>query len=338
MKSDERPTLKTISELTGLAITTVSRALSGAPEIALKTRHRVASVAEEIGYVPDRAAQRLRTGKTKVVSLVLCPHQESIGFGNSLIVGLTRALHGSGYHLNITPSFSKEDELSPIKSIVRNKFSDGIIFTRTQPFDNRIRYLLEVNHPFISHGRTEFAAPHSYVDYDNQRFAYEAVKRLVEKKSKKICIILPPTTLSFNQHLHTGFMKAIRDFNVDFEIPENIDLDSESHEIRSWISERIKKGNAPDGFVCPGESSYLAITSGLRDQLPVEYVITHYNFVVKSTSGILDQLATPVDQIIEDIEMTGEALGKHMLDKLRNSDNELGQTLLAPQLKFLPNE
>ena len=59
-----KPTLKTISEITGLAVTTVSRALGDAPQIALETRKRVRQVAAEIGYLPDRAAQRLRTGRT----------------------------------------------------------------------------------------------------------------------------------------------------------------------------------------------------------------------------------------------------------------------------------
>ena len=63
-----KPTLKTIADLTGLAVTTVSRALAGAPQIALETRERVRAVASDIGYQPDRAALRLRTGRTNVIS------------------------------------------------------------------------------------------------------------------------------------------------------------------------------------------------------------------------------------------------------------------------------
>lgn len=36
-----KPTLKTISELSGLAITTVSRALSNAPDISISTKEKV---------------------------------------------------------------------------------------------------------------------------------------------------------------------------------------------------------------------------------------------------------------------------------------------------------
>ena len=67
----ERPTLKTISRLSGLAVPTVSRALGNAPDIGQRTKDRVQAIAREIGYRPNRAGLRLRTGKTQVISLVI---------------------------------------------------------------------------------------------------------------------------------------------------------------------------------------------------------------------------------------------------------------------------
>lgn len=334
MSEKNRPTLKTIAEATGLAVTTVSRALSGAPEIALKTRQRVAAVAEEMGYTPDRAAQRLRTGKTKVITLMLSPHPESLGFGNSLMIGLGRALEGSGYHLNITPCLNKSDELSPIKDNVRNHLSDGIIFTRTEPFDDRIRYLLDVNHPFITYGRSEFSEPHNFVDYDYERFAYQAVKQLAHKSCRKIGLILPPSNLMNSQLLRTGFMKGIKECGVDFEIPERIHTESKSYEIRSWAKSRVMSANCPDSFICPGESAYLAINSGIRDQIPTTRSKPQHQFVVRATSGIIDQLSTPVDQISEDIEFAGESLGRLLLESLGNPRQAYNQKITSPIPKF----
>ena len=59
------PTLKDIALLAGLAVPTVSRALSGASDIGLKTRERVRKIADEIRYAPNRAGLRLRTGKNQ---------------------------------------------------------------------------------------------------------------------------------------------------------------------------------------------------------------------------------------------------------------------------------
>lgn len=198
-KGYSRPTQKTIAELTGLAVTTVSRALQGDPKIAARTRKQVAEVADEIGYIPDRAAQRLRTGKTRVVSLILNPHDEILGFGNSMISGLSQSMEGSDYHLTITPSFSYADEIGAIKRLVHNGLADGLVLTRTRNFDDRIRFLLEANFPFICHGRTDFTQEHNFVDFDNEAFAYLAAKRLAQKGCKKLAIILPQDIFTFPQ-------------------------------------------------------------------------------------------------------------------------------------------
>lgn len=71
-----RPTLKTIAFMTGLGVTTVSRALKDAPDIGAETKERVRLVAKQIGYQPNRAGVRLRTGKTNVISLVLTLEEE----------------------------------------------------------------------------------------------------------------------------------------------------------------------------------------------------------------------------------------------------------------------
>ena len=101
----EKPTLRTIALMTGLAITTISRALNNAPELAAETRERVQRIAAEIGYVPDRTALRLKTGRTNVISLILDPHDEILGFGQSMVSGLTEALRGTAYHIVITPNY-----------------------------------------------------------------------------------------------------------------------------------------------------------------------------------------------------------------------------------------
>ena len=83
-----RPTLRTLAADTGFAVATVSRALAKDPKIAESTRQTVAEAAERLGYVPDRAAQRLRTGRTNVISFILEPHDEMLAFGSMMIAGL----------------------------------------------------------------------------------------------------------------------------------------------------------------------------------------------------------------------------------------------------------
>ncbi len=330
--SADRPTLKTVAELSGLAVATVSRALSNDPKIAESTRQRVAKIAREIGYVPDRAARRLRTGKTMVVSLMLDPHFEILGFGNALLVGLTTALEGSGYSLVVTPHFTDVDSLMPIRHIVTNRQADGVIFTRTAPFDERVRFLTEHKFPFVSHGRTEFSEAHSWVDYDNETFAFRAALRLVEKGCRNICAILPPDTLSFRQHLRYGLMRAVRETGVDYHIPDAITLDSSMDEINRWAQGISGERYRPDGFICPGEASYLAIRNAFRSRNMSEG--KDFHAVAKSISGILSQIEPATDAIHEDVEDAGRVLAETLLALMSGRSTDARQVLQAPKMTF----
>lgn len=319
MRDDQtRPTQKTIATMTGLAITTVSRALKDDPKIARATREQVAHVAHEIGYVPDRAAQRLRTGKTRTLSLLLNPHDEMLGFGNAMISGISRALQGSGYHLIITPCFPGGDELQALRHLVRNRQADGIFLSNTRNFDERVKYLLELDFPFVSHGRTDFTQGHSYVDFDNMDFAYQAVKRLAGKGCRKPAILLPEADLTFHQHIRYGFMKAVSELGLDFAIPETASLGSSSLEIKAWATEASKAG--VDGYVCPGEASFFAISSQLRQLGQV--LGQDYSAVVKTSSPLLGDVEPKVDCISEDIGDAGYKMGQALLTLLSSDQQE----------------
>src|SRR3569623_1351277 len=90
-----RATLKPISALTGLSPTTVSLAWRGGERLKPETYKRVTEAAEQLGYVPDRAGVRLRTGKTNVITLVLKRTDEPIDFARYLIQGIGHAVQGT---------------------------------------------------------------------------------------------------------------------------------------------------------------------------------------------------------------------------------------------------
>ncbi|MBX4977864.1 LacI family transcriptional regulator [Rhizobium lentis] len=327
-----KPTLRTIATIAGLAVTTVSRALSDAPQISLETRQRVHRIAREIGYLPDRAAQRLKTGRTNVIAILLDPHEEVVGFSTSIMYGIAKALKETSYHLVVAPNFLSTTNVEAAEYIIRNHLADGLIFTRTEPLDARVRVLLESGFPFICHGRTEFSTPHPYVDYDNFSFAYEATRRLIAKGRTKVAVILPPKRLTFCQHILHGFMTAVREAGVAYEIPEAVDLDTSAGELRDFICSRAVAPEAPDGFICPGEVSALAVISGMSDVGST--LAIDYDIVAKETSRLLTQLQPEVDTIHEDLTAAGEHLGRMLLRRINNVDAENLHLLLPPQINF----
>ncbi|MDZ5695999.1 LacI family transcriptional regulator [Chelativorans sp. M5D2P16] len=329
--NSDKPTLRTIAEITGLAVTTVSRALGGAPQIALETRQRVQRVADEIGYLPDRAAQRLRTGRTNVISLVLDPHEEILNFGTSIIKGLTEALRGTPYHLVITPHFRNEPPIVPVRYILRNRMADGIIFSRTEPFDARVKLLLEEDFPFVCHGRTELSTPHAYVDFDNERFAYDATKTLIAQGRRKPAILLPPPRFTFQEHMRYGFLKAVRENGAGYEILEGVTLDSPSEAITAHVAERLAEPDPPDGYVLGGEVSALAVMAALTDHGLVPG--KDAGIVAKKTSNLFTPIRPQIDTIYEDLMEAGAEMGRLLLKRIGGTAPDSLQTLHRPEAR-----
>ncbi len=314
-EQNQRPTQKTIALRAGISVGAVSRALADDPRIAEETRLLVRAIAQEINYIPDRAAQRLRTGRTQVINLLLPPHEEIFGFGTSLIRGISRGLAGSSFHLVVMPNFGGDDQIEAVKRIVHNRLADGILFSRTEPNDLRVRYLTEAGFPFVSHGRTELATPHPYVDYDNFGFAYEGAKRLIAGGATKISILLPPPTLTFRQYLLHGFMTAVRESGVQFEIFEGATLDDPAERIKDAIGQRFAQNDRPDGLILAGEVSGLAALAALQD---IGLVPNHdVRLVVKQTSGLFDLVRPRVDSIFEDLPAAGFLMSKLLIRSIQ---------------------
>ncbi len=77
------------------------------PEIGQATKNRVQLIAKQIGYRPNRAGVRLRTGKTNVISLVLNAQSEIMGLTSNMVYGISEVLSETPYHLTVTP-YSRE--------------------------------------------------------------------------------------------------------------------------------------------------------------------------------------------------------------------------------------
>lgn len=327
----QRPTLRTVADASGLAITTVSRALNNASDIALSTRERVRQVADELGYIPNRAGRGLRTGRTHMLSLVLPPHLEITGYTASIISGLGDVCREAGFELSATPDIPHLDELSVVKSMVQNHRADGIVLSRTSPQDLRVRYLLENNFPFVTHGRTELASAHASVDFDNELFAELAANRLAMRGRKRLMLVGVSPTLTYQAHLLNGFRRSVSRNGLDcFEPPEPLGLDMPLDRLRRIIKALFASGNAPDGIVCAGDTATLAIMAGIHDAGLIPGVDAEV--VAKQTSATLDHALPVVDSYFEDISLTGRRLGETLLQVI-GAQEPLDQlnTIIPPE-------
>ncbi|MGL4238798.1 LacI family DNA-binding transcriptional regulator [Tabrizicola sp.] len=326
--------MKTIATALGLGVTTISRALRDDPKIAAKTRKSVKDMALKLAYHPSRAGLRLRTGKTNVLSLVLDTEEQIGSFLSQIIFGITEGLEGTPYHLIVTPYSKHGDPVAPIRHLIETEAVDGIIISRIEPEDRRVKYMIEQGMPFVTHGRTHMGVEHPYFDFDNQAFATIAVECLARLGRKRLALLAPPAGLSFHDHMRQGFKAAVAVQGLEEVRFPGISNDSSIEEIRLAVRDLMQQSPAPDGLVnsSGGVSgtggAILAIQAGLKD---VGVVIGRdVDIVTKQLFANLPVFGDAFYVVHEDIRETGRGLAKALVGSIEGRPVVELQTLIVP--------
>ena len=325
----KRATLKTISEITGLSLSTVSLSLRGGAALKEETRRKVADAAALVGYVPDRAGVRLRTGKTNVIALVLDGADEAIDFARHMIRGIGEAIGGTRYHLTVMPEFGRSRSVDTIRYILENRTADGVIITHTAARDQRVQLMMDHDFPFVSHGRTEFFTPHPFHDFHSETFAEMAVERLVAKGARDLLLSVGDGTTNNFHTIKRVFERAVSRLGVRGSVVVQSGIQPASAEMRSYGRELADRPDRPDGIICDSEMRAISILCGLADGgVLLERDI---KFICKQTSDILPIVFPNADTIEEDVYEAGLELTRLLLRRIDGEVAENLQTFGEPE-------
>jgi len=328
IRRGEKPTLKTISMLSGLAVPTVSRALNDAPDIGAETKKRVRRIADEIGYVPNRAGVRLRTGRTNVISLVLSTQHDMMNHTARLISSLAGHLRGTQFHLIVTPFFPDEDPMRPIRYIVETGSADAIVMNQIEPQDPRVAYLMERKFPFATHGRSDWRDQHAYFDYDNGVFGQLSVSELVKRQRKNILLVAPPKTQNYAMDMREGAMTMACRLSARLTVLSRVTSDSPSSDLMARVAEMLTGPDTPDGIICGSTSSAMALIAAFEAAGRV--IGEDFDVVAKEAIPVLQMFRPPVIAMYEDVARAGEFLAEAAINAIRHPDLPPMQELDIP--------
>ena len=324
----ERPTLKTIAAATGLAIATVSRALKDAPDIGEETKRRVRETAERLGYRPNRAGVRLRTGKTNVIALTLSTEADVLDHTSHLIYSIAEALRGSAYHLVVMPFFADQDPMDPIRYIVETGSADGVLMNQTRPDDPRVRYLADHSFPFATHGRTDMGVNHPYFDFDNEAFARLGVRELAKRGRKRLLLLPPPRAHSYAGHMIAGFADEAALRGLTFEVMEAVNSDSGAGAIEAALRDRMAAAPPVDGILCGSTTAAMASVSGAEAAGRV--IGADFDIVAKEAITFLHRFRREMIVVQEDVSTAGRFLARAVMAAIEKRAPEQGQFLERP--------
>jgi LacI family transcriptional regulator len=328
--ANERPTLKTIATLAGLSVASVSRALKDASDIGEDTKARVRDIALQIGYRPNRAGVRLRTGRTNVIALVMSAESDVMNHTAKLIHSVASGLRGTTYHMIIMPYFSDEDPMTPIRYIWETGSADGVIINQITPNDPRVAFMMEHGMAFATHGRTDMGLEHAYFDYDNEEYSRLMVRSLVARGRTNLALLSPPPTQSYGTHMITGFLDEVQKLGVQGTVVEGINSDFASRKIQARMSQVFQQPDRPDGVVVGSTTSGMCtVAAGEAVGLTIQ---ADFDVAAKEAIPILNLFRPGMIVTYEDVGRAGDFLVRAVMAAIENRESPVMQALDVPTL------
>ena len=307
---------------------TVSRALADAPDIRKDTKRRIRDIAQQIGYRPNRAGVRLRTGRTNVISLVMSTEHDAMNNTARLISAVTSALRGTPYHVIITPYFPDEDPMAPIRYIVETGSADGLIINQTEPDDPRVRYMMDHKFPFVAHGRTAFSEQHAFFDYDNTAFGTLAVEALADRGRRHVALLAPPQTQTYAQNMIKGARAAATSRGVQFSIIEGATSHSTIATVDQAVTALFTGPDRPDALIAPSIGGCVTMVSALEHLgLVLEQ---DFDIAAKEAVSFLRRFRPGILVLEENVDIAGDFLARALMHRINQPDEPPMQKLVHP--------
>jgi len=329
-------TLKDISAEVGLSVATVSRALNGFPEVNDQTRQRVQSIADRLGYRPNRTAQRLVTGRSGMVGMIakIRPDMSADQTFFEILTGLTAALAARDVDLVLAVD-QGDDQVAPYKRMLERDILDGFILNAPRPDDPRVAFLTGQNVPFVMHGQSARHVSYPFYGIDNAAVSADAVALLSDLGHRRIGLINGAMRYAFARDRLDGFTAAMQTRNLtvpDAFIAEEAETEGHGYTLAlPMLSGRL--GPRPTGLICTTTlvaSGVLKAARHLDLSVPGDLsVIAHDDALPNLSATDLDPALTVTRSPLRDACIP---LANLLIDHIRGgSANDL-QTLVRAEL------
>ncbi|MCM8780957.1 MAG: LacI family transcriptional regulator [Candidatus Omnitrophica bacterium] len=303
-----------VARLAGVSITTVSRVINNVSTVKEKNRIKVLDAIRQLKFRPSIFAQRLATGKSNVVALVI-PRYEGV-FYSFYALELIRGIGTlcSVYKLDLLL------HITDARSSFNLKGVEGVIFADIIGNRNQLQEALDYGIPcvVINNYVEDLEVP--CVAIDNVGGAESAVNYLISLGHRKIAHITGDLITQAAAQRLEGYRRALK--KNDIRVPEEyiIRTDYSRGQARQATEQLLKLTDPPTAIFVASDSMALetmAVAQEMGRRIPQDLSVVGFD---DNPSGLYGPVAlTTVRQPL--IKMAEEGIKE--LNKIVNSSKKL---------------
>lgn len=205
---EPRPvTIHDVANKAGVAVSSVSRALSSHPDVSPAMKAKVLAAAAELGYSPDPGAQSLRSGFTRTIGFVVRDFANP--FFGDIIHGVEEALNDAGYTLLVTNSGGDPGREVDRLTLLRQRKVDALLLSSISEASTRTsRAVASFTRPVVLIDRDPRKLHAGSVLLDHAQGVREATDHLIELGHRRIAMITGSTAIRPTRERLRGYTEA----------------------------------------------------------------------------------------------------------------------------------
>lgn len=311
--SGEQVTIRHVAARAGVALSSVSRTLTGHPDVSPAMRLRVEEAVHALGYEPDLLAQSLRSGTTRIIGFIIRD------IANPLFALVARAceqeLRRNGYSMILMNSDGNVETESKNLLLLRRRRVDGVIASLVAEDSPYIKKtILSLRRPLVLLDREMKDLNASAVITDHYTGVYEATTYLINKGHKEIAFITGSENVYTTRDRIRGFRAAFKDAKQPF--PEkwvslgSFDAEYALIHTRNFLS----KSPRPTALITGGIGSTAGALRALNE-LGIQ-IGKDIAFVAIDEWPLFDVFQPPISSVYRDANAIGGEAAHLMLEML----------------------
>jgi LacI family transcriptional regulator len=334
------PTIRDVAKLAGVSISTVSLALSDSTRVSPATRRKIWAAAEQVGYAPNPVAQSLKSGKSKLIGMIMA--DISNPFFGRLLIEVERVALNAGYLVIVSDSAGDPEREREILAHLANQRVAGVLLSTLSHNPSQIDYLRQLPMPFVLVDQKVENLPADFVASDNVLASAMLTEHVIRYGHRRIAHIAGRAGLWTAEKRKQGFVDTMRAAGLDVDQSLIVDGNYFGEVAYAQAMRLLTRADRPTaiiaannvmalgalqamndlGFDCPNEVSLTSI-----DDVPWGNVIRPRITMVVQPVDEMARIAT--EFLLERIGSRGSAMPprEHVLiPKL-----VVGQSVVAPR-------
>ena len=202
-------TLRDVARKAQVSVSTVSRVINLEPLVKRDTRQKVEAAIDELGYRPNRVAQRLRSinTKNKLIGLVLPDIQNP--FYVDVVRGVEEAAYQQKFAVMIGNFDQSEEKEKIFLEVLQSESIDGLIVAPYRNRDQHIRKVIENGYPVVCIDRGLVGIDVDVIKVNNEAGAFAAIDYLIGLGHTRIAHITGHPTIPTTNERIAGYEKAM---------------------------------------------------------------------------------------------------------------------------------